>query len=184
MNSNLKNPLLMEEFFNIINSKLKDDGKLPDILDYCTASGSSSKLAIRSYELNVNATLMFGNCEGEFVDVSLWGDIGCGEKKEYHLGSYKTLQTSADAMHTLGILAADFVFEATKYINDHLDDFDWQGYEVEILNEDGTVYPVHPTGDDAEKLEERSLEKMVKLGLKKAIMYNKNTHKVYKNLQL
>ena len=60
-----------------------------------------------------------------------------GERQKKGLGTFKTLSTSDEAMHTMAALLADFVIEECAYVNGNLDDFTWEGADVHPLDEDG-----------------------------------------------
>ena len=60
-----------------------------------------------------------------------------GERQKKELGTFKTLFTSNEAMHTMAALLADFVIEESAYVNGNLDDFTWEGADVHPLDEDG-----------------------------------------------
>ena len=40
-------------------------------------------------------------------------------------------------MHTMAGLLADFIIEEHTYVNEHLDDFTWEGVDVYALDEKG-----------------------------------------------
>ena len=60
-----------------------------------------------------------------------------GERQQKGLGTFKTLSTSNEAMHTMAALLADFVIEECAYVNGNLDDFTWEGADVYPFDQDG-----------------------------------------------
>lgn len=127
-------PMTTEELFGKINSILKEKGKLPDILDYCHAIGSSDP--IRTYEFILGYGLTYGADEGVYLDLWIKYLEGNG-KHTAAIGTYKTLYKDEDAMHTMALLLADFIIEEHSYVNENLDDFTWEGTDVHVLKDNG-----------------------------------------------
>jgi len=66
----------------------------------------------------------FGGSEGIYLDCYAEGRIQPdGEKRPWHLGTYKTLDTSLSAMQTLGELGGTLTYFADKYLWKHGDCF-------------------------------------------------------------
>ena len=61
-------PMSTEEFFEKINSILKEKGKMPNILDY--VHPTSNPIPIRTYEFDLRNSLAYGGNEGIYLD--LW----------------------------------------------------------------------------------------------------------------
>lgn len=75
-------------------------------------------------------------CEKSYLD--LW--VACsaeGEEMAYGLGTFKTLDSSGEAMHIMAGLLADFIIEGTDCVNRNQDDFIWEGADVRALDENG-----------------------------------------------
>ena len=116
----MERPMTTEELFEKICSLLKEKGKLPDILDYHL--GPIQPKPITNYAFDVRNNLDYGGSEGIYLDLTL----ECCEGKATcfkDLGTFKTLGTSDQDMHIMAALLADFMIEATRYINANLDDF-------------------------------------------------------------
>lgn len=123
--------------FDTVAGTLKEQGKLPDILDYHLHEHNIKELS--DYQFGCTYKLDFGGSEGIYLDCYIEGI--CGEDDEYDrvsLGTFKTLQTSEEAMAEMGKLAGCFTYALSKYVNAKLDDFSWKGYEVKFYKEDGT----------------------------------------------
>lgn len=127
-------PMTTEELFEKINSTLKENGKMPDILDYGNAT--SNPVPIRTYEFALGHCLDYGANEGIYLD--LWIEYLAGnEERRAAIGTYKTLYVDDNAMHTMALLLADFIIEEHSYVNENLDDFTWEGADVHALKENG-----------------------------------------------
>ena len=97
----MKKPMTTEDLFNKINGILKEKGKLPDILDYGLAT--SDPVPIRTYQFDLKSNLNYGGSEGIYLD--LWiVYYDCKERQQKGLGTFKTLSTSNEAMHTMAAL--------------------------------------------------------------------------------
>ena len=122
--------------FDTVVKVLKDEHKLPDILDYHIASHNLSEFS--NYEFNTMYKLDFGGSEGIYLDCFVEGKCDDTDNTiRVSLGSFKTLQTSEDAMVSMGKLAGHFTYALSKYVNTNLDDFTWTGADVNFYKEDG-----------------------------------------------
>ena len=115
-----KKPYKASELFNEICKQLT----LPDILDYYRGEDLHDE-EIRGYEWDFGNDLEFGTNEGIYLTM-----YAKSKDKEIMLGMFKTLVTSAEAMHKMASLLADFIIVGTKFVNENLDDFTWSGYNV------------------------------------------------------
>lgn len=123
--------------FDTVVALLNEQGKLPDILDYSLHEHNLKELS--DYQFNCTYKLDYGGSEGIYLDCYIEGI--CGEDDKYSrvpIGTFKTLSTSEDAMVEMGKLAGHFTYALSKYVNSHLDDFSWKGYDINFYNEDGT----------------------------------------------
>ena len=133
----MNKPMTTEDLFNKIQDILKAQGKLPAILDYGLAT--RSPVPIKTYEFDLVDKLAHGGNEGIYLD--LWIEYYVnGNKQKRRLGTFKTLHEDNDTMHVMAGLLADFIIEGGGYINDHLDDFTWEGVDVHALDESGKRY--------------------------------------------
>ena len=124
-----KKPFTTVELFNVINERLKKKGVLPDILDY--GIETSNAVELRSYQFDVIGIVNFGGSEGIYLDIYADGIVDdSNTRKKIELGTYKTLHDDIDDFKVMGNLNAEFVFAARKFIDEHLDDFEWSGFEV------------------------------------------------------
>lgn len=130
----INKPMTSEEFFNKINDLLKEKGKLPKILDYDLATHQS--VPIRTYEFGLKNSLDYGSNEG--ICLHLWIEFFKENiLQRIELGTYKTLLVTYEAMHTMAALLADFIVEANAYVNNNLDDFTWEGADVDACDDEG-----------------------------------------------
>ena len=120
MDKNLrKKPYKANELFDEICKRIT----LPDILDY--HSGNRDDEEIRGYDFDFGNHLEFGGNEGIYL--TMYAEF---RDKRIHLGTFKTLLESRDAMETMAKLLSDFIFEGKWFVNQNLDDFTWEGYNV------------------------------------------------------
>lgn len=126
-----KKPYTNEELFGVIVDILKKKNLLPDILDYHLAESMKVR-EIRTYEWDTIGIVNFGGSEGIYLDVYAQGEIGNDERK-VRLGTFKTLNTSREDFYIMAKLHTDFVFETKDFVNKHLDDFTWTGYDVDFF---------------------------------------------------
>lgn len=130
-------PMTTEELFNKIHDILKEKGRIPDILDYGLAT--HRPVPVKTYEFDLVNKLVHGGSEGIYLD--LWIEyLVNNEKQRKRLGTFKTLHEDNDAMYIMARLLADFIIEEQNYVNDHLDDFTWEGVDVYVLDENGKRY--------------------------------------------
>ena len=123
----MKRPMTTEELFNRINIILKEKNKLPDILDYGLAT--SNPVPIKTYQFDLKHNLAYGGSEGIYLD--LWIEYFVNDEKRISsLGTFKTLDESSEAMHTMATLLADFIIELNAYVRANEDDFAWEGIYV------------------------------------------------------
>lgn len=134
-----KRPMTTEELFIRINGILKENGKLPDILDYGLATHNPAP--ITNYEYGLKNNLYYGGNEGRTTSggrwlcadrsgaetyLSLWIEYTAdGKRLANGLGTFKTLREDREAMHIMADLLADFIIEEYAYVNANLDDFMW-----------------------------------------------------------
>jgi hypothetical protein len=120
-------PMTTAEFFDKVCEILKENGQMPELLDYGLAE--SHPVPITTYEFEIRNNLDYGSSEGIYLD--LWIErYADGEKAQYRLGTFKTLDDSSEAMRTMAQLLADFIVAETRYVNKNLDDFTWEGADV------------------------------------------------------
>ena len=174
----MERPMTTEELFEKICSLLKEKGKLPDILDYHL--GPILPKPITIYAFDVRNNLDYGGSEGIYLDLTL----KCCEGKTTcfkDLGTFKTLGTSDQDMHIMAALLADFMIEATRYINANLDDFTWEGADVHPVDDSGEKalwgYSCH-TMEDTLKKKDELLKKFQKVvvrdnATRKEIVYSR-----------
>ncbi len=127
-------PMTTADLFNKICDILKEKEVFPDILDYALAE--STPIPITNYEFGLKNNLYYGDSEGIYLD--LWimmYDDNWGEERE--LGTFKTLKNDQNAMRIMGQLLADFIVEERAYVNANLDDFTWEGVQVQAFDDNG-----------------------------------------------
>lgn len=121
------------ELFKLIMAQLKEEGKVPNTLEY--AIPDSEKSELRDYEFDVLGVVNYGGNEGIYIDLFYRGNAGIGFKDRQHIGTIKTLDRSDEAFHRMAALMADFQIAATRFIAAHLDDFTWTGYDIDYFKQ-------------------------------------------------
>lgn len=133
MSQNNKKLYHTDELFNLIDAKLKEAGLRPDILDYGLAT--SEHRPVKTIYWDTIGRINFGGSEGIYLDLWLEGDIGAGKYAKIELGTYKTLRDDKEAFKAMSILNAEFVFAMRDFVNEHMDDFNWIGYDVRFYRD-------------------------------------------------
>lgn len=115
-----------------IHQMVVDNGQLQSaeaILDYFSPDTYDSPKEITCDDFDVVTEVQFGGSEGIYLDCYAEGRIQpeC-EKKRWHLGTYKTLETSLSAMQTLGALGGALTYFASEYL--------WENGERFLSNRD------------------------------------------------
>lgn len=127
-----KKPMTTAELFQKICATLKEKGMMPDILDY--GLPTNSPVPIKTYEFDLRNNLGYGGSEGIYLD--FWIEyFEENEKICKKIGTFKTLNQSREAMHTMAGLLADFIVAEYDYVNKHLDDFNWTGVDVHVVKD-------------------------------------------------
>ena len=130
----MNKPMTTEDLFNKVCHILKEKGRLPDILEYESATGNP--VPVTTYEYELGSKLAYGGNEGIYLD--FWIEYSAArEKPVQKLGVFKTLYESSDAMRTMAGLLADFIIEESAYVNANLDDFTWEGVDIHAFDRDG-----------------------------------------------
>lgn len=124
-----KKPYTTKEFFDEVCKRIN----IPDILDYYQGRSWDNE-EIKDIEWDFNTSINFGSNEGIYLDVEMmrrgYDEHGKWQPKFTHIGTFKTLRTSKEAMIEMGKLAGEFVFEGHKFVEENMDDFTWTGYGV------------------------------------------------------
>ena len=115
--------------FDNIVELLKADGKLPDHLDYYL-SPDYKTFPITNTGWDVFGITDYGGSEGIYTDMTIRGYVGNEKEGMFNIGVFKTLRTDEDAYKDMCILGAEFVFRCRKFVDEHWDDFDQDGYKV------------------------------------------------------
>ncbi len=153
--------------FDTIVEVLKEQGKLPDILDYHLHEHNLKEIS--DYKFNCSYKLDFGGSEGIYLDCYIEGISGEDDKySRVPLGTFKTLSNSEDAMVSMGALAGHFTYALSKYVNQNLDSFTWKGFDVNFYKDDGSYVFGYScsTKEKALKRAEENKEKYTKVILR------------------
>ena len=98
--------------------------KTEAILDYFLPDTLGSPAEVNCDDFMFVTKVGFGGSEGIYLDCYAEGKIQTdGEKGIWHLGTYKTLDTSLSAMQILGEWGGTLTYFASKYLWEHSDRF-------------------------------------------------------------
>jgi hypothetical protein len=128
----MKRPMTTAELYEKICEILKENGQMPDILDYGLAE--SHPVPVTTYEFWIRSNLDYGGREGIYLDLWIERYVD-GKRENYSLGTFKTLDDSPEAMRTMAQLLADFIVAERRYVNGNIDDFTWEGVNVYPVEE-------------------------------------------------
>lgn len=115
-----KKPYKASELFDEVCKRIA----LPDILEY--HSGNHEAEEIKGYDFDFGNHLEFGGNEGIYL--TMYAEFSDGRRVQ--LGTFKTLMETRSALETMASLLASFIFEGKWFVNQNLDDFTWEGYNV------------------------------------------------------
>ena len=97
-------PMTTVELFDRVHGILKERDLIPEILDYSLAT--HSPVPVKTYEFDLRSNLGYGGNEGIYLEFWIDCDVE-GKRRKFGLGTYKTLQTSEEAMYIMAKLLAD-----------------------------------------------------------------------------
>lgn len=160
---------------------MKAEDKIPHNLENYSSYSPNENIEIRDYHFDVTASIAYGSNEGIYVNIYLDGDIGAVKKKTL-IGVFKTLYTTDESMRTMGILAADFVSIASAFIDKHIDDFTWKGFEANMYDQTGKQALLQPISDDLNSLIKRCEKSMGQRGVTRIEIFDNRDHKKVKTL--
>ena len=106
-----------QKLFKQIVENLREQGALPDILEYSEPAFFEKE--ITTYEDECLGSLYLGESKGIYVDVYLEG-----RTYSIKLGTFRTLKEDYESWCIMAKLMADFQWEFIVFINDHIEDFD------------------------------------------------------------
>lgn len=132
------------ELFRITMRQLKEEGKVPEeLLEY--AIPASDEKPMKNYEFDVLGTVSYGANEGIYLSLFYSGDIGeksikigNPDRSTGKIGTIKTLSRSDDAFLKMATLMANFQIAASRFVENHLDDFNRTGFDVDYYKEGET----------------------------------------------
>lgn len=129
-----RKPMNTGDLFIRIVERLKEQHKLPDILDYSLPVTDRNCVPVMTDEFDILFHLNYGGSEGIYLDIYAYGAVTEeDENKKYSLGTCKTLHEDDSAMHTMAVLGADFVCEGRRYVREHSDDLRFTGFKVTLF---------------------------------------------------
>lgn len=135
----VRGPYTNRELFELINGQLKENGLLPEILDY--ASRETEPVQITTYEWDAIGIPNFGGSEGIYLDLYADGIVnresGRAERKQIRLGTYKTLGEKKEDFLEMCRLLTEFVFALRSFVDSNMSSFTWEGFDLSFINANG-----------------------------------------------
>lgn len=127
MKKEKKNYLTLLELTNEALRRVKEDpdySKIESILDYTFVYRTDHPLRLCHFEME--GTPIFGGNEGIYLHINLIGHIDSdnGPVQRLSCVTFKTLDTSLEAMKKMGILAGLMAFHVDKVTNENISRFD------------------------------------------------------------
>lgn len=122
-----------EEYFNIICKILTEKGLLPDVVKCFFAA--DNPVPMTTFNFRIANDLYYDGS----IYLQLWYKCisNDGTKKMIEFGTFWSLRQDREAMQMMGKLLADILIESERYVNEHLDDFAWEGTDVYAIDQDG-----------------------------------------------
>ena len=157
-----KKPMNGADFFDKICDLIEAKGKMPGILDYHKSDNWEGERTITTDEFDITNSLAYGGSEGIYLDVGLYFYGGSEDEGRAHIGTFKTLDESDEAMRTMGVLLADFIIEAGGYVRENPDEFVFEGYRVRAYSKDGKPVPFSMILQTLERAEEEKDKLLVR----------------------
>ena len=96
-----------------------------EIQEYFGPAGLTRDEEIRDICFDCVSEVCFGNCEGIYTDIVFWKD---GERKRFAVA--KTLSRKDEDFVKMSVFGAKIVLIIRKYIDEHEDEFTWNGFNV------------------------------------------------------
>lgn len=124
---NEKNYLTLHELTKEALRRVKEDpdyGQIEKILDYSIISRADHELRLCHFEME--GTPVFGGNEGIYLGIYLVGHIDDdhGPVQRFSCITFKTLDTSLQAMKLMGLLSGMMSYHMDKVTNENISRFD------------------------------------------------------------
>ena len=131
-------PYTVTDLGKILDGFIKDgDWENKACLDYFT-SECNNDTQILNEEFVVYSTTTFGSNEGIYTD--FW--IKDSRRKwRYCLLTAKTLHRSKDAFMKMNEMAGNVCYKFNRFVNNNIDNFIWNGFDVSYTTPDGKEVP-------------------------------------------
>ena len=114
----LTNKRYMEAVINHVK-RMPEFKRAEPIIDYMSAEEFELR-EITKYEFDFRAVVNFGCSEGIYVDCWLLGEFDNSDKRQFPMGTIKTLECSQNAMMIMGELAGLLTWAAKECIQQQI----------------------------------------------------------------
>lgn len=105
--------------------------KITNILDYYACVDEKRCVDLYDIEFDVKGDLHFGSNEGIYLHMYMEGVFQeNGERTTAPIITYKTLYTNKEAMKMMAEIQAEFIWQATKWIEENEDQLTRRGWRV------------------------------------------------------
>lgn len=162
-----KKPMKTSEFFDAICEKLKEKKLYLDILDYSLAD-TIHDTELKDDDFSIGNNLDFGSSEGIYLGITIKRKVNTKPFiEEQHIGTFKTLNEDYESFVKMSKLLADFIWTTYDYLNEHEDDFSWEGYKITAFKENGNpvIYRYPKNKEDCLTQKEEMLTKYPKVSV-------------------
>lgn len=126
-----QNPYMTGDFFTMICKQIE----FPKIVE-TSVPDAKSRLITRAD--GVFYSRIDQNWAGDSIRLDVWLEYPAPKNRAVRLGTFLTRDRGPHAMRDMARLMADFMYTAGRFIKTHPEDFQWEGYRVSGIAEDGT----------------------------------------------
>ena len=126
-----QNPYMAGEFFTMICKQIE----FPKIME-APVPDAKSRLITRAD--GVFYSRIDQTWTGDSIRLDVWLEYPAPKNRAVRLGTFLTRDRGPHAMRDMAQLMADFMYAAGRFIKTHPEDFQWEGYRVSGITEDGT----------------------------------------------
>ena len=126
-----QNPYMTGEFFTMICRQIE----FPKIVE---ASVPDAKIRPITRADGVFYSRIDQDWTGDSIRLDVGLEYPAPKSRVIRLGTFLTRDRGPHAMRDMAQLMADFMYAAGRFIKTHPEDFQWEGYRVSGITEDGT----------------------------------------------
>ena len=126
-----QNPYMTGDFFTMICKQIE----FPKIMEAPVPDAKSRPITRAD---GVFYSRIDQNWTGNSIRLDVWLEYPAPKNRAIRLGTFLTRDRGPHAMRDMAQLMADFMYAAGRFIKTHPEDFQWEGYRLSGIAEDGT----------------------------------------------